>query len=116
MRKRPDMLVLIAVWQFISAAGSLIGIASIAVFAFPYVWDPGGVFGLTVAVVTLACYTAFAVAGGVGLLIGKEWGRILSIVHAALSTLAVPVGTIIGVLSIVYLVKPEVRTYFSPGS
>ena len=113
--KRPDMLLLIAIWQFLTAAGSVVGTASIAVFAFPHTWGPGGIFGPTIAVVSLACYTGVGIAGGIGLLTGKEWGRVLSIVHAALSTIAVPLGTVIGVLSTVYLVKSDTREYFAPG-
>ena len=113
--KRPDLLVLIAIWEFLVSAGCLIGIAAISVFAFPTVWDIGGVFGLTIAVVALAGVLGVGVAGGVGLLLGKEWGRILSIVHSALSLFNIPIGTVIGVLAIIYLVRPDVREYFSPS-
>ena len=130
--KKPDLLILIAIWQFITAFGALIGIAAIAVFAFPAVtgyWDTGswggmgwrdgmmgGVFGLSVGILFLLCFLAFAVAGGIGLMLnrGREWARIISIVHSALSLFAIPIGTIIGTLSIIYLVKQEVRDYFNP--
>ncbi|HEX9897508.1 MAG TPA: hypothetical protein VGA85_07630 [Dehalococcoidales bacterium] len=129
--KKPDLLVLIAVWQFITAFMALVGIAAIAVFAFPAVtgyWDwglsdmdwhrgmIGGVFGLSVAILFLVCFLALAVAGGIGLMLnrGREWARTISIVHSALSLFAIPIGTIIGTLSIIYLTKQEVRDYFSP--
>ena len=35
--KKPDLLILIAIWEFISAFVVLIGIAAISVFAFPAV-------------------------------------------------------------------------------
>jgi len=107
--KRPE---LIAVWEFLTAAGSIIGIVAIALFAFPYTWDTAGIFGLTIAEITLGCYLGLAVAGGVGILIGKEWARILTIVHAALSLFFFPVGTVIGILTIIYLTKPTIRDYF----
>jgi Ca2+/Na+ antiporter len=132
--KKPDLLVLIAIWQFITAFIAFVGIAAIAIFAFPAVlgyWDGygygmmrgnydmpvwGGVFGLSIAILVLLCYLALAVAGGIGLLINKghEWARIVSIVHSALSLFVVPIGTVIGTLSIIYLTKQEVKDYFSP--
>ncbi len=116
--RRPDLLILIAVWEFMSAFGAFIGIISISVFAFPEVaslggiGSAGGIVGLSIAVLVLMFYLIIAIAGGIGLLGGKEWGRILSLVHAALSLLWIPIGTIIGILIIVYLMKPEIRDYF----
>ena len=128
--KRPDLLVLIAVWMFLSALGILIGIAAVSsMFFFTYPWmcwdgigawgmwdmpQMGGfaIFALGVAVLVMVAYFILALMGGIGLLKGKEWGRVLSIVHAALSLFWIPVGTVIGILVIIYLVKPEVREYF----
>jgi len=132
--KKPDLLVLIAIWQFITAFCAFVGIAAIAIFAFPSVlgyWDSygygmirgaydmpvwAGVFGLSIAILVLLCYLGLAIAGGIGLTLNKghEWARIVSIVHSALSLFAVPVGTVIGTLSIIYLTKQEVRDYFNP--
>ena len=122
--KRPDLLLLIAIWEFITAFFALIGISAIAVFAFPeavnphWGWEPevGAIFGLSIAVLVLMCYIGLAIAGGVGLLKGKEWGRILSIAHAALNLFWIPIGTVIGILSIIYLTRPEVKNYCRPGS
>ena len=116
--KRPDLLILIAIWEFLSTLLSLIGVAAIFVFAFPGVssyvgpGEIGTIFGLSTAVLLLLCSTGIAMAGGIGLLRGKGWGRILSIVHAALSLLLIPIGTIIGALALVYLTTSEVREYF----
>ena len=124
--KRPDLLVLIAVWEFLSALGILIGIAALS-SAFLFVpvtwmwgWDGWGapnisVFAiavLSVAVLLLLAYFILALMGGIGLLQGKEWGRILSIVHAAFSLFWIPIGTIIGILVIIYLTRQEVIEYF----
>ena len=120
--KKPDLLVLVAVWEFISAFLALIGISAIAVFAVPDVsrmWGPaltGGAFGLGIAIFALVCYLCLAVAGGIGLLGGREWGRVLSIAHSAISVFFFPFGTVIGVLAIVYLTKADVRDYFTGGS
>jgi hypothetical protein len=116
--RRPDLLILVAVWEFISTFGAFIGIIAIALFAFPEVASLhgiaslGGIFALSLVVLVLLFYLSIAIAGGIGLLGGKEWGRILSLVHSALSLLSIPIGTIIGILVIVYLIKPEVRDYF----
>ena len=116
--KRPDIFILIAVWEFFTAAGALIGISAIFLFAFPEVnhlhgvGNVGAVFGLSIAVLLLSFPAILAVTAGIGLLAGREWGRVLSIVYATFSLIRIPFGTIIGILVIVYLVKPEVREYF----
>ena len=120
--KRPDLLILIIIWEFISAFFAFIGLSAIGVFAFPHVIDEaldpallGAVFGLSIAVLILLCYIGSAIAAGIGLLKGKEWGRILGISHAALSLFAFPIGTVIGILSIIYLMTPEVSAYTKVG-
>lgn len=129
--KRPDLLVLIAVWEFLSALGILIGIAAVssAFFFAPGMWMWGNwmwwgvphigsfiVVGLSIAILVMVAYFIIALMGGIGLLKGKDWGRILSIVHAALSLFWVPIGTVIGILVIIYLTKQEVRDYFEGSS
>jgi hypothetical protein len=116
--RRPDELILIAVWEFVTAIGMLIGISAIFIFAFPEVNDLwgleriAGMFGLSVGVMILFISACLAITGGIGLLTGKEWGRVLSLIYATLSLLRIPFGTIIGILVIVYLVKPKVKEYF----
>jgi hypothetical protein len=116
--RRPDLLILIAVWEFISTFGAFVGIIAVALFAFPEVsslhgvGSLAGIFVLSLVVLVLLFYLSIAIAGGIGLLGGKEWGRILTLIHSALSLLSIPIGTIIGILIIIYLIKPEVRDYF----
>lgn len=116
--KRPDALILIAVWEFITAIGFMIGISALFLFAFPEasrlhgVDNFGAVFGLSIAVFFLFVNAALALVAGIGLLAGKEWGRVLSIAYATLSLMRIPFGTVIGILVIVYLVRPETREYF----
>ena len=131
--KRPDLIVLIAVWEFLSAFWVLIGIgavASVFFFTAPWMtmgewngWDMWGapdisvivIACLSVAVLVMVAYFILALMGGIGLLKGKEWGRILSIVHAALSLFSIPIGTVIGILVLIYLTKTEVKEYFTSG-
>jgi len=134
--KKPDLLVLIVIWEFISAFVAFIGIVAIAVFAIPFVlgtwgnWEyyngdyygmmgnysdmprVGAVFGLSGAILILLCFLVIAIIAGIGLLKGKEWGRITGIIHSALSVFCAPIGTVIGVFSIIYLTKQEVKDLF----
>ena len=120
--KKPDLLILVAVWQFINAFLALIGVVAIGAFAFPpIVWyhGPGtatALAGLSIGVLCLLILVGIAVAGGIGLLTGKEWGRILSIVHAALNLFFIPIGTVLGILALIYLLKADVRDYFEAGN
>jgi hypothetical protein len=114
------MLSLIAIWEFVTAFGAIIGISAIAILVFPEVIHPfigpampGAIFGLSIAILILLCYIGLALAGGIGLLQGKEWGRILSMAHAALTLLWFPIGTVIGILSIIFLARPEVSDYMN---
>jgi hypothetical protein len=111
--KRPDLVILIAVWQFLNALLLAIGIAAIGIFALPAVGaDIGATFGLSIGIFFLVLFIGLSLAGGIGLLMGKGWGRIITIINAALSLLNIPIGTIIGVLVLIYLNKSEVREYF----
>ena len=132
--KKPDLVVLIAVWEFLSAFGILLFIGAVAsayLAATPWMWGnwtwdgmmwdvprTGGIifFVLGFVLLLMVAYFVLALMGGVGLLKGREWGRVLSIVQAALSLFWFPVGTVIGILILIYLIKPEVREYFSPES
>ncbi|MDD5083278.1 MAG: hypothetical protein PHU08_07905 [Dehalococcoidales bacterium] len=115
--KKPDLLILIIIWEFLSATIALVGMAAIIIFAFPVVLKfvsyprAGGLFGLSVAEVLLFTYVALAVTAGAGLIIGREWGRITAIIHAVLSLFSIPFGTTIGILSLIYLNRPEVKEY-----
>jgi hypothetical protein len=136
--KKPDLLILIAIWEFLTAFFALIGISAITMFAFPAVlgywgnwgfdgnhhnamiWNYGDIartgviFGLSIATFVLVCFCAIALISAVGLLKGKEWGRNTAIVHGAVSLICFPVGTAAGGLSIMYLIKQEVKQYFMP--
>ena len=121
--KRPDLLTLIAIWQFITAFIALVVICAIAVFVFPNAVGPlwgqalaGVIFGLSIAILVLLVFIGIAISGGIGILRGQEWGRVLSIVHAAMSLISFPIGTTIGILVIIYLTKSEVSEYFRADS
>lgn len=110
--RKSDILLLIAVWDFLTAVGPLVGIIAIAVFAFPDADDAGAYFGLSVATVVLLAYFGLSTMAGVGLITAKEWGRIMAVIHAATDLVLIPFGTVIGALTLVYLTRPSTREYF----
>ena len=113
--KRPDLLILIAIWRFIAASLLAIGVIAISVFAFPGAVedaDIGGLFGLSIAIIVLLALIGLSVAAGIGLIKGKSWGRTLALVNAVLDLFNIPIGTVIGVLTLIYLLRPEVKEYF----
>ncbi len=119
MTKKPDLLVLIVVWELLTAFMALIGLLAIAVLVFPdttaSMWGsamPGVFFGLSIIVLVLMSYIIIAVTAAIGIIKNQEWGRVMGIVQAALSVFAMPVGTIIGVLIIVYLARTDVTDFF----
>ena len=76
---------------------------------------PGVTIIYSVAILMLICYIAIAIAAGVGLMKGREWGRVLSIAHSALSLFSFPVGTAIGIMIMMYLIRADVKSYFQGG-
>jgi len=57
------------------------------------------------------------IIGGIGLLKGREWGRITILAVSFLSLLNIPLGTALGIYSIVILLNKETLPLFqrSPG-
>ncbi|MFH1640056.1 MAG: hypothetical protein ABIB93_07115 [Chloroflexota bacterium] len=118
--KRPDLLLLVAIWEFITAFFCLIGMLAVIFFipAFSYrvglgrITNIGAIFVIGTVCMILLLYTVIALTAGIGLLMKKEWGRVLAIVHAAVSLFLFPFGTVLGVLTLIYVTRTEVRDYF----
>ena len=116
--RRPESVLLAAIWAFLAAFVALLAVVAVLFVAFPEVRQSvrmsprAGYFLLSVLTLILLCYTGVGIAAGIGLLHAKEWARILAIVQASLSVFSVPFGTAIGVLVIIYLTKPAVKAYF----
>lgn len=114
--KKPELLLLIAIWRFIGAFLLAIGIIVIAVFAIPEAVrdaNTGSLVALSIAIIVLLALFSLSVVAGIGLIKGKSWGWTLAIVNAVLDLFNIPFGTIIGVLSLIYLFRKEVREYFA---
>jgi hypothetical protein len=54
------------------------------------------------------------IIGGIGLLKGHEWGRILILVVSFLSLLNIPFGTALGIYSMIILFNPQTVKLFNP--
>jgi hypothetical protein len=83
-----------------------------ALFAYPFSpgyqgtsLELGDIFGMIVGTVLLLGCVALSIAGGVGLLKSKEWARVAGIATGVTSLLLVPLGTVAGALSLVYLLR-----------
>ncbi len=76
-----------------------------------------GVLGLigTLAIVVMGVIAIPSILAGVGLLQRREWGRILALVVGFLSLFDIPIGTALGVYTIVVLLDDEAKKYFGPG-
>lgn len=117
--KRPNQLVLIAIWQFLTVLPILyfllmyVGLAAGQISATDWIGLLLWVYGAALA--GILGYIVVPVVGGIGLMKGHEWGRKLSIAYAILSLALLPIGTIIGILSLRYLMRKDVKEYFSAG-
>ena len=68
---------------------------------------------MSIVIIVLLALFSLSVATGIGLIKGKSWGWTLAIVNAVLDLFAIPFGTIIGVLTLIYLFRKEVKEYFA---
>jgi len=114
--KRPELLIAIVIWRFIVASMLAVGILAIAVFAIPAAVedaDTGALFALSISVIVLLALISLSVVAGIGLIKGKSWGRTMAMVTAILDLFSFPIGTTIGVLTLIYLFRQEVKEYFA---
>jgi hypothetical protein len=119
--KRTDGITLIAIWHYFVAALFVIGacfmvLVPIIVGLVPdtdaaMAWPIVAIVSVVVIVVLLAFGAAFG-AIGLGLWRLKPWARLGAMLTAGLSLLAVPLGTIVGGLTLWYLFQPEAREAF----
>ena len=109
--KRPGIVTVLAVLQFIGAGFCLLAAFAILTLGPLGSETPeapeaiiGAMFG-AVGLTQLMC--------GIGLWTLKPYGRILQMVLAWIGLLGIPVGTIISILILVYMFKPGIKTLFS---
>lgn len=73
-----------------------------------------GVVGIGLFVL-MAVLSAPAMIAGIALLRGASWGRVLTIVVAALQLLSFPLGTALGIYCLWVMLQPETERLLSAG-
>jgi type IV pilus assembly protein PilA len=107
---RPGIITLLAVLQFIAAAGFLpVGLFAVIALAFESPREPLAIFGCAV----LVAGGVFMLMTGLGLWRLKPYGRVLQIIGAIIGLLAIPLGTIVSIAILIYLNKPGIKLLFS---
>jgi len=124
--ERPQHLLLVAIWQIFCAVTAFLGILTMLLVILPaFIGMVGYGFGVFPNVIVLFAGTGaifllgffiISLVAAIGTVKGASWARNLGIVQAGISILNVPVGTIAGILIIMYLVRPEVTGYFYTGN
>jgi type IV pilus assembly protein PilA len=110
---RPGVITLLGVLNIL---GGLVALGGAAAMIFVMLGTGREVEGQGLLA---AIFALFALVGlvqlatGIGLLRLDPWARTLQIVLAGLMLVGIPCGTIIGILILVYMLKPEVKTLFS---
>ncbi len=95
-------------------------LGSLLLFGISFIPDMGSEVPFILRTVGSIAVFFFALLGlpkiiaGIGLLKKKEWGRVLTLIVSFISLLNVPLGTALGIFSIVILVKEESIEYFKP--
>ena len=119
-KDRDDGITLLALYNFVLAGAFLLGTVFVALPAgitaiVGIVEDPGAliatlILGVIAFVLMTFCILFLVVAYGLWTM--RQWARVAAIALAMLSLFAVPLGTIIGGVTIWYLIKPEVAEQF----
>jgi len=118
-RKRPDLVTLIAVYHLLVAALWLLGVLVVGVGILVALFEATGtdaiiaplVLGLVMLIFLTGC--AVNIATSLGLFALKNWARWLAIVLGILSLPKLPIGTVVGVIEIWYLLTPEAQEAFA---
>ncbi|MFQ6108704.1 MAG: hypothetical protein ACE5L7_04025 [Candidatus Aminicenantales bacterium] len=108
-----------ALWIAMGAIGVIFGLGTFGVlFGVSFIPDMGHeapiilrVVGLSVGLF-IVVLSAPEIIAGIGLLKRLEWARILALVVAFFNLLNIPLGTALGVYSLVILLKEETALLF----
>lgn len=109
------LLIGLGLFFMFGGIGMLAGIANSgdpeAALALPVMGAIGGLI-----FVALLLFSAPQIIGGIGLLKGQPWARILMIVVSALGLLSIPIGTALGIYGLWVLLNEEtVRLFSAPA-
>ena len=127
MKQRSDGVTIIAIYQFIVGFLSLLGICGLLSIPLIVGASTAAAQAEGGPLATAIVSTVMVIASGWLFLVGlanaiigwglwkqHEWGRIGALVLAALRLFNVPLGTVIGALTIWYLLREDVRREFQP--
>ena len=119
IKKRPDEVLIIAIYHFIEAAMLLFGLLAIGLAGFAILYaatnEPSIIIPLgflTVGAMFLVLLAVVNVVVGWGLLRMQNWARWAAIVLSVFRLPNFPIGTVIGGLIIYYLVQDKARVQF----
>lgn len=118
--KRPDGVTLIAIWHFCVAVFMLLGLCAVSVGLVAIWTSPGpqqdaivGSLAIMFAMFVIIVVGAIFAAVGWGLWQLADWARIGALVLAILQLPGFPVGTVIGALTLWYLLSdPDAKVAF----
>jgi predicted membrane protein len=96
---RPTGITILAILGILGSLPELL-IGSIFTVGFPII----GVLIIIVGVLFLIA--------SISLFSGKEWARILIMIFSVLMLIAIPIGTIMGIIFLYYFTRPHVKKYF----
>lgn len=121
--KRPDGVILIALWYFLIGVIMAMGALTLLVLPMAAVWFTQSGFDRVAGMWALGIGFTFTATGAVlsfltgwGLLKLKEWARWLAMGLALFKLFLFPFGTVAGVLILVYLLQPSVKAAFDQNA
>ncbi len=119
--RRPDGVTLIAVWHFVVAGLCILGLCGMAV-PIVAVWANPGDTALVATIALMFGVAVIILFGGAFAIVGwglwqlEEWARAGAIVLAILQLPGLPIGTVVGALTLWYLLgDPDAKAAFQPG-
>jgi hypothetical protein len=110
--KRPAIITLLAVLQWLGAAFWLLIAAGQLMFVPAPANPTEAAVGMFVGVF-FAVLSALQILCGVGLWNLRPWGRTMQLAFAWIGLLGIPIGTLIAIAILVYLMKPGIKVLFS---
>ena len=102
--QRPAGVTILGVLQILGGAVSLL-FSSVLTAALSL--TPFGFLSLVFVALSL-----LQIIFGAALLTGRNWARILVMILAVLELISFPIGTVIGIILLIYLTRPRVVAYF----
>ena len=102
--QRPLGITLLGILQVLAGVVSLILSSTITALLS---LTPFGVLGLGLIVISV-----LQIIFGAALLTGRNWARIIVMILAVIELISFPLGTVIGIILLIYLTRPRVVAYF----